>query len=103
MVSEVADGKDTPPRHRIYNIGNHSPEPVTNMIGILEGQLSRKARIELEPLPPGDMVETFADVSKLQHDYGFSPDTPLETGLRRFTDWFVHWRAQIGLETSHSA
>ena len=94
MVGEVADNMPADPSHRIYNIGNHSPRPVADMISILEQQLGRTARTELAPLPPGDMVETFANVERLERDYAYSPSTPLETGLQRFSSWFLDWRAR---------
>ena len=93
MVKESATERPATPGHRVYNIGNHSPAPVRDMIGYLEHLLGRKAIVELAPLPPGDMVETFADVQRLERDYGFSPSTPLETGLERFVSWYLQWRA----------
>ncbi|HPE48587.1 MAG TPA: NAD-dependent epimerase/dehydratase family protein [Hyphomonas sp.] len=95
MVEEAADDRPATPRHRVYNIGNHTPTPVPDMIAHLERLLGRKAVVELAPLPPGDMVETFADVQRLQRDYGFAPSTPLETGLERFTDWYLQWRPRL--------
>lgn len=92
MIHEVRDGAPDQARHRIYNIGNHKPEAVGNMISSLEYLLGRKAHVELVDLPPGDMVETFADVSRLQSDYNFSPDTSLFKGLENFVEWFVSWR-----------
>lgn len=92
MVTEVRDEVVSAPSHRLYNIGNHSPAPVSEMISILEDALGVEARISLAPLPPGDMVETYADVSKLQNDYGFAPNTPLKIGLIEFVNWFMEWR-----------
>lgn len=92
LVDDVKDAAPVNPQHRVYNIGNHKPEPVGNMIEILESLLNKKAQVELADLPPGDMVETFADVSRLQKDYGFSPDTSLQHGLEQFVSWFQGWR-----------
>ena len=94
MVEEAVGTRPAAPEHRVYNIGNHSPVPVRDMIGHLERMLGKTAEIELAPLPPGDMVETFADVQRLEQDYGFSPSTPLATGLERFVNWYLPWRAQ---------
>ncbi|MEZ5946342.1 MAG: NAD-dependent epimerase/dehydratase family protein [Hyphomonas sp.] len=93
MVEEAAGSRPASPAHRLYNIGNHSPTPVRDMIGHLERLLGKAAAVELTDLPPGDMVETYADVDRLQGDYGFAPSTPLETGLERFVSWYLPWRA----------
>lgn len=91
MVDEVARDAVTRPMHRVYNIGNNSPEPVLKMVNVLEQLLGKKANIRLEDLPPGDMVETYADIEKLKQAYSFSPDTPLEDGLEKFVRWYIDW------------
>ncbi len=58
------------------------------MIGLLEAKLGRKAVLNLKPMQPGDVPETFADVADLARDVGFSPATPLETGIGSFVDWY---------------
>lgn len=73
--------------HRIYNIGNSSPVKLLKFIEILETAIGRKAVIQLEPMQPGDVHSTFADISAISADYGFAPATPLETGLPIFVDW----------------
>jgi UDP-glucuronate 4-epimerase len=74
--------------YRIYNIGNHDPVPLLDMIELLGKLLDRPVRMDMLPTQPGDVEATFADVSALQAAVGFSPSTPLETGLRRFVDWY---------------
>jgi UDP-glucuronate 4-epimerase len=74
--------------YRIYNIGNSEPAALTDMIGLLEAKLGRKAILNLQPMQPGDVTETYADIADLARDVGFSPRTPLETGLGRFVDWY---------------
>lgn len=93
MIEEVDQYEEIAPNHKLFNIGNHSPEPVEKMIGILERLLSKTANVELQPLPPGDMVETYAAVDKLRSRYGFSPDTPLEKGLEQFVAWYNEWNS----------
>jgi UDP-glucuronate 4-epimerase len=74
--------------HRIYNIGNDSPEELNRLIALIEAAVGRQAiRIE-KPLPPGDVLETRADVSDLRRDVGFSPSTPLAEGVERFVAWY---------------
>ena len=59
-----------------------------DFITILEKCLGRTAIKEYLPMQPGDVYQTYADVSELMKDYGFKPDTSLETGLARFAEWF---------------
>ncbi len=78
----------SPAPHRVYNIGNDRPEEVNRLIGLIEEALGRKAnRIDV-PLPPGDVLETRADVSDLRRHVGFAPETSLEEGIRRFVAWY---------------
>lgn len=76
---------------RIYNIGNHSPVSVNEMIGLLEDLCGTKAiRVE-KPRQPGDVEITYADVEALRRDFGFEPRTTLPEGLGRFVEWYRAW------------
>jgi UDP-glucuronate 4-epimerase len=57
-------------------------------IGVLEEAIGRKAEIQFEPMQPGDVQATYADVAALARDTGFTPSTPIEVGLPRFVEWF---------------
>jgi UDP-glucuronate 4-epimerase len=74
--------------HRVYNIGNNRPVGLLRFIELLEELLGRKAERIMEPMQPGDVYETCADISAITADYGFSPSTPIETGLARFVEWY---------------
>jgi UDP-glucuronate 4-epimerase len=74
--------------HRIYNIGNDSPEELNHLIEIIENAVGRKAHRIERPLPPGDVLETRADVSDLRRDVGFAPATSLAVGVDRFVAWY---------------
>ena len=74
--------------YRVYNIGNSHPEPLSRYIEVLEECLGRKAEKNLLPLQPGDVPDTSAEVSELMHDTGYRPDTSIETGIRRFVEWY---------------
>ena len=78
---------------RVYNIGNHTPVAVTEVVRLIEEMLGRKAVRELLPMQPGDVPETCADVTDLEHAVGFRPDTSIAEGVRRFIDWY---RGYIG-------
>jgi len=73
---------------RVYNIGNHEPVHLMRFIELLEENLGRTAQKNLLPLQPGDVPDTYADVSDLKRDVGYQPATPIEEGVRRFVDWF---------------
>lgn len=73
---------------RIYNVGNHRPEELMHVVGLLERELGRTAIKELLPMQPGDVVETFADVEDLMRDTGFAPSTPIEHGVHNFVTWY---------------
>lgn len=74
--------------YRIYNIGNHQPEPLLRFIEILEACLGKQAQKEFLPMQAGDVETTCADVADLIRDTGFRPNTPLEEGIKKFTDWY---------------
>ncbi|MBX3711900.1 MAG: NAD-dependent epimerase [Lysobacter sp.] len=74
--------------YRVYNIGNNNPVQLLRYIEVLEDCLGRKATMNLLPLQPGDVPDTAADVSALTRDTGYSPDTPIEVGVRNFVAWY---------------
>jgi UDP-glucuronate 4-epimerase len=74
--------------YRVYNIGRGEPVGLEVFIGLLERALGRKARRRPAPMQPGDVPATWADVSDLARDTGFSPRTGLAEGINRFVDWY---------------
>ncbi len=83
-------------RFEIYNLGNSGTVMLRELIAAVENELGRRAIIDLQPEQPGDVPQTYADVSKAGRDLGFRPTTPLAEGLRVFHDWF----RQVPLERS---
>lgn len=77
--------------YKIYNIGNNKPEKLMDYISVLEKYLGKKAEKEYLPMQPGDVYETYADVSELMNDYGFKPSTTIEEGLSKFAEWFLNY------------
>jgi len=73
---------------RVYNIGNNRSVEVCRVLALLEAELSRPAIIEFEPMQPGDVPETCADVDELARDVQFRPETAIEEGVRRFVTWY---------------
>lgn len=78
----------TPPT-KVYNIGNSSPVNLIYFIETLENAIGKKAIKEFHAMQPGDVYKTFADVSDLETEVGYHPSTPIETGLKRFAQWFL--------------
>lgn len=84
-------------KYKVYNIGNNQPESLMYFVETLEkclmkaGVIEQPAKKEFLPMQPGDVYQTYADVSELIHDFGFKPDTSLEQGLQRFADWYAEY------------
>ena len=76
-------------RYKIYNIGNNKPVKLMDYIETLEKCLGKTAKKEYLPMQPGDVYQTYADVSELMRDYDFKPDTSIEDGLSRFVAWYL--------------
>lgn len=90
------DGKSPDPATsscpwRVYNIGNNRKERLLRYIEVLEQCLGRRAKKNFLPMQAGDVPATYADTGDLVRDVGFRPDTPIETGVRRFVDWYLEY------------
>ncbi|BBL36940.1 NAD-dependent epimerase [Coxiella burnetii] len=77
--------------YRIYNIGSNNPILLTNFIAILEKTLNKKAIKNFLPLQPGDVPETYADISQLEKDFQYRPRTPLQKGVKNFVEWYLQY------------
>ncbi|WP_026326204.1 GDP-mannose 4,6-dehydratase [Sphingomonas sp. Mn802worker] len=83
---QKAGGSVSP--HRLYNIGNSRSENLSEMIALIEQACEREADKELLPMQPGDVRDTFADISAIERDLGFAPTTTIAEGVPRFVDWY---------------
>lgn len=92
--SDTPDPATSRAPFRIFNIGNSSPVQLSAYVEALEAELGIKARKELLPMQPGDVPETFADVSELERQVGYRPATPLHEGIARFVEWYRSYYAQ---------
>jgi len=94
-VDDIVEGTlralDRPTGYAVYNIGNHTPVRLTDYIAALETALGKRAKLEMKPMQPGDVKATYADTAALRKAVGFSPSTPLATGLARFAAWFKEY------------
>jgi len=89
----VKAGGSTKP-HRLYNIGNHKSEHLMKVIAILEDQLGRKAEMEMLPMQPGDVRQSFADIEAISRDLGYRPTTSIEEGVPKFVAWYKDYHGR---------
>ena len=96
MQKAPAETEDGVP-YKVYNIGNNKPSSLMNFVEILENCLvkeeiiSEPGKKELLPMQPGDVYQTYADVTELEHDFGFKPSTTLDEGLSKFASWYKNY------------
>jgi UDP-glucuronate 4-epimerase len=89
IISEPIKERD---KYKIYNIGNSHPEKLVDFIEIIENHLGKKAKRELLPMQPGDVSQTYADISDLITDYGYAPKTTINEGLYKFIQWYKEYK-----------
>ena len=86
--SDAPDPASSNAPYRLYNIGNNQPVPLLRYIEAFEKAIGKKAILDLQPMQAGDVPDTYADTQLLEKAVGFRPDTPIDTGVQRFVDWF---------------
>jgi UDP-glucuronate 4-epimerase len=101
-IDDIVDGvvraldrpaRGTPP-HAIYNLGNHRSEKLMDFIGEIEKATGIKAHIKFEPMQPGDVPATYADIDATRAALGYEPTTPISIGIPKFVEWYrEHYRA----------
>ena len=74
--------------YEIYNLGESRPVRLDELIGEIEKALGKKAIINRQPVQPGDVIQTYADVAKAKAKLGYNPQTDIAEGLRIFVEWF---------------
>src|SRR3990167_1924279 len=91
IVKGTAAAIDLGAASEIFNLGNNRPVELLYLIQLLEQALEKKAIMEMLPMQPGEVIETFADIEKSAHLLGFRPSVSLEEGITRFVDWFKQY------------
>jgi UDP-glucuronate 4-epimerase len=89
--ADMADPATSRAPWHIYNIGNSIPVEVLEVVRLIEQATGKSAIQEFLPMQPGDVPETYADVTDLERAVGFRPSTPIADGIGRFVDWFRHF------------
>ncbi|MFC5050678.1 SDR family NAD(P)-dependent oxidoreductase [Rubritalea spongiae] len=93
-IDDVIDGveaamfKDGLDQYEIFNLGNNQPEQLMDMIQCLGKALGVEPKMEMLPMQPGDVYQTYADIDKAQQKLGYQPRTSLKEGLDRFVEWY---------------
>jgi UDP-glucuronate 4-epimerase len=77
--------------YRVLNIGNHQPVALMEFVRTIEHALGKKAEIRFLPMQDGDVVATYADVSRLTNLVDFIPKTPISTGIQNFVTWYTSY------------
>ncbi len=88
ILAAITRRPQTQPPHTVYNLGNHRSEKLTDFIAEIERALNRKASIHFEPMQPGDVERTCADIETSRRDLGFEPAIPISQGVPLFVDWY---------------
>ncbi|MBU9725168.1 GDP-mannose 4,6-dehydratase [Diplocloster modestus] len=94
VIQKTPVEDDNGVKYKLYNIGNNKPESLMYFVETLEkclmeeGIISRPAEKEFLPMQPGDVYQTYADVTDLINDFGFKPSTSLYDGLRKYAKWY---------------
>jgi UDP-glucuronate 4-epimerase len=88
VLAALARKPSGSPPHAVYNLGNHKSEKLTDFIAEIERALNRKASYLFEPMQPGDVERTYADIEASRRDLGFDPRTPIGEGIPRFVQWY---------------
>ena len=101
VMGKAPEDCGTGARYKVYNIGNSQPVQLLEFVdtlqhvlvdeGVLPAGYDFDAHKELVPMQPGDVVETYADTSELERDFGYKPSTSLEHGLREFACWYKRY------------
>ena len=91
---------DTGGNYSLYNIGNGNPVNLLDFIETMENALGKKAIKQMHPMQAGDVYKTFADVSGLKNNFGYSPNTPIQKGIGEFVLWFREYYGSGKMETN---
>lgn len=88
VVTTLLEEKKDLPLYQLYNIGNSKPVKLLDFINEIEKHTGKTAIKEMLPMQPGDVEKTWADVTSLENDYGYKPDTDISEGVRKFVEWY---------------
>lgn len=88
LIDKIPSNDEDGVSYKIYNIGNNRPVKISDFVKILEKEIGKDAKKVYLPMQPGDVYETYADITDLKNDTSFVPNTPIEEGLHKFVKWY---------------
>ncbi len=91
IISGVVSSIENNFNFEIFNLGNNSSESLMDVVNTIENKIGKSAIINYEPMQPGDVVSTFADIEKSKLKLKFSPKTNIKEGITHFLDWFLNY------------
>ncbi len=91
MVRVLTRSTERKELYKVYNIGNNKAVKLTEFISEIEANMGKKAKKEMLPMQPGDVYRTWADTGPLIRDFDYSPDTPIQKGIKEFVDWYLDY------------
>jgi UDP-glucuronate 4-epimerase len=95
IVEGTAAAIDLEAHYEIFNLGNHKPEQLLDLIEIIEELTGKKAQKNFLPMQLGDIPISFADISKSQKLLGYQPKVSLRQGMEHFYSWYTEWKASL--------
>jgi UDP-glucuronate 4-epimerase len=87
-LDHAPEAKADEPAYALYNLGNSQAEKLMDFVAALEASLGVKAKYDFQPRQPGDVTETYADITNSQRELGFQPMTNMRDGVQKFVDWY---------------
>jgi len=79
----------------VFNLGNHRSEQLMDVVSLIEENLGKKAEIDFQPMQPGDVPESFANIDKSIVMLGYKPTTNVDAGIRKFIEWYINYNDQL--------
>lgn len=82
--------------YEVFNLGNHRSEKLLDLIRILGEALGKEPKLDLQPMQPGDVEASFADIDLAREKLGYEPETPIAVGVPKFVEWYLDYRRRAG-------
>ena len=93
IITGTRSAMDKNYKYEVFNLGNHRSEQLMDVVHLIEENLGKKAEIKFLPMQPGDVKESFADITHSKEKLGFKPKTSIEEGIPKFIKWYKNYYA----------